>query len=352
MSKKAFTELIAWSLNHYHQLPWRKDRSLYTTLVSEIMLQQTTVGTVLNHYDKFLERFPTINDLARASEEEVCVAWKGLGYYRRARSLRNLAIAIVEVYDGIIPTKIDELMKLKGIGPYTANALVAIGADQKGLAVDANLERVLARFYGYQELKGAKLQSQILKDFSEQKILKDISKLSPRAVNESLMDLGRVICQARKASCSLCPLNAECLAFKSGKPESFPLSAINKKAVDHELDLLRVVVQRKNKILFYQKQSDEWLSGQWELPTFILKTSDKKLSQYPPISTKKAFENLPVVKTGITKYKINNYILALSLDEFQRLINYQRDYCFKELDKNLNLSTASSKALKKLQIVY
>jgi A/G-specific adenine glycosylase len=349
MSHKHFTQLIEWSHSQYSHLPWRSQRTLYRTLVSEIMLQQTTVGTVLNHFEKFLSEYPTIFDLAITSEEQVCISWKGLGYYRRARNLRNLAIQIVEQFNGEIPTDLDSLLKLKGIGPYTANAIVAIGADLRGLAVDANLERVLSRFYGISLVKGPKLQQKLFSDFKAKKIVTEIDKLSPRDLNEAFMDLGRILCQARKASCILCPLKSSCLAFKSGNPLSFPLEEEKIKTEDLFIKLLRVVVKDKNKILFYQKQSDQWLSGQWELPTFILETNDAKLKQYPKVKSKKQFTEALVIKTGITKYSIDNHLIEMSLLEFKKLTaKIEIEYIFKIHNEKLNLSTASIKALKKI----
>jgi len=218
MAHTLFSNLIDWSKNQYSHLPWREKRTLYKTLVSEIMLQQTTVGTVLNHFERFLSEYPTIQDLANTTEEQVCISWKGLGYYRRARSLRNVAIQVVEDFGGKIPTNLDDLQTLKGIGPYTANAIVAIGADKKALAVDANLERVLARFYGIDVEKGLKLQKRLWSDFAHKKIMAEMDGLSARAINEAMMDLGRIICQARKASCVLCPLASGCKAKASGDP--------------------------------------------------------------------------------------------------------------------------------------
>ena len=141
MSSSEFKELIHWSLSQYSYLPWRENRTMYRTLVSEIMLQQTTVGTVLNHFEKFIKQYPNIKSLAKSTEEEICVAWKGLGYYRRARNLRLLAIQIENNFKGIIPTKTETLMSLKGIGPYTCNALLAMGADQEALAVDCQFRK-------------------------------------------------------------------------------------------------------------------------------------------------------------------------------------------------------------------
>lgn len=349
MSHKHFVHLINWSSDQYSHLPWRSQRTLYRTLVSEIMLQQTTVGTVLNHFEKFLLEYPTLLELAQSSEEQVCISWKGLGYYRRARNLRNLAIQITEQFSGEIPTELDSLLKLKGIGPYTANAIVAIGADLKALAVDANLERVLSRFYGISMQKGPKLQQKLLSDFKAQKIIPEMDKLSPRAINEALMDLGRVLCQARKASCTLCPLKASCMAAKSGSPLDFPLEDQKKEKEELFLKLLRVVVKDKNKILFYQKGSDEWLSGQWELPTFILETNDEKLKQYPKIKNKKQFDQAVVIKTAITKYSIANHIVEMSLLDFKQLTKkLELEYVFKTHNEKLNLSTTSIKALKKI----
>jgi A/G-specific adenine glycosylase len=349
MSHENFTKLINWSNDQYSHLPWRRDRSLYRTLVSEIMLQQTTVGTVLNHFEKFLLEYPNIFKLAKTSEEQICISWKGLGYYRRARNLRGLAIQIVELHEGKIPTEIDVLLKLKGIGPYTANAIVAIGADLKALAVDANLERVLSRYYGISIPKGPNLQKELFKKFSEQKILTEINRLSSRALNEAFMDLGRILCQARKASCVLCPLKESCHAFKFGDPLDFPKNEIEKVKINFYIKLLRVIVRDNHKILFYRKNEGEWLAGQWELPTFNFETNDEKLKQYPVIKSKKKYLEAESVKTSITKYQIINYFVEMSLVDFEKLTSdIEIKYLFKINNEKLNLSTASIKILKKI----
>jgi A/G-specific adenine glycosylase len=349
MAHTLFSNLVTWSQAQYSHLPWREKRTLYKTLVSEIMLQQTTVGTVLNHFERFLVEYPTIFDLAKSTEEEVCISWKGLGYYRRARSLRNVAIQVVENYKGQIPTNIEDLQTLKGIGPYTANAIVAIGADKKALAVDANLERVLARFYGVEVEKGPKLQKRLWSDFAAKKIMAEMDGMSARAVNEALMDLGRIICQARKAACMICPLASGCKAKKSGNPLAYPVEGEKKATEDLFIKVLRVVVTEKKKILVYQKGAKEWLSGQWELPTFILETNDESLKQYPFLKMKKSFEDLPMIKTGITKYNIYNHIIEVSLSEFEKMTKkIEVDFVLKTNDEKLNASTATQKVLKSI----
>jgi len=321
-------ELVKWSLASYSDLPWRQRRSLYHTLVSEIMLQQTTVSTVLKHFDRFLDVYPTIEALAHSSEEEVCSQWQGLGYYRRARNLRKAAISIVDDFGGEFPTDKEALIKIPGIGDYTAAALLAIGTNKKALAVDANIERVVARLFHLNEEKGIKLQKRIRAGFISGEFSSLEKGVSYRDLNESLMDLGRVFCQARRADCYLCPLNKSCKTYLGKDRENrrgpLDIPVVNekkKKKEVFELELLRVVVRSGDKIIAKAREEGLWLSGQIEVPTFILSCADKKLDQYPKVKMKKAErEVLPLVKTSITKYKIVNRIIIMSNKEFQRFM--------------------------------
>jgi A/G-specific adenine glycosylase len=342
-------KLLSWSQSEFSHLPWRKERSLYRTLVSEIMLQQTTVGTVKNHYERFLKTFPDLQSLAKASESELIVAWKGLGYYRRARNLKKIAESIYRDHEGEFPSDLEHLQKIPGIGPYTSNALVAIGMDERGLAVDANLERVIARLYGLKTAKGPKLQKEIAALFTEKKIF--ANKISYRALNEALMDLGRTFCQARKASCDLCPLKNNCEARESGSPLKFPLeTAQKKKAQEHELTLLRAYVVKNGKLLVYEKNNNEWLSGQFEVPTFIVNTTDSKLEQYPRLKGK--LSGKPVLlKTSITKYKIANQLVMTDEKQITKW-GFTRKLVWKDLQKaESNLSTTTLKGLKSLKLI-
>ncbi len=341
--------LLTWSKQEFSALPWRKNRSLYRTLVSEIMLQQTTVGTVKNHYDRFLVTFPDLESLASATESELLVAWKGLGYYRRARSLKKIAEAIARDHGGEFPHELGSLQEISGIGPYTSNAIVAIGMDKRALAVDANLERVISRLYGIKTPKGLKLQKEISRLFLDEKIFK--GKYSWRALNEALMDLGRTFCQARKATCELCPLKKECKAYETGAPLKFPVDLTEKKKVqEHEITLLRAYVVKKGRILVYEKEEGEWLSGQFEVPTFIISTTDEKLTQYPKLIGKFAGEKI-ILKTGITKYKITNHLVTTEEGQLKSW-KFSRKLVWKDLQKaESNLSTTTLKGLKSLKLL-
>ena len=343
------SKLIKWSKGQHQNLPWRVERTLYRTLVSEIMLQQTTVSTVLNHFERFVKKYPNYAAVAKATEEELGIAWKGLGYYRRARNLQKACHEICESFDSKMPLDFETLKSIPGIGDYTANAILAIGADKKALALDANLERVLARLYQIEAIKGPKLQKEIQARFESGEI--KFSRVSYRELNEGLMDLGRVYCQARKATCELCPLSESCQTFQAGAdPLALPYQ-IKKEKEKHELELLRLIVINKDQLYVYKKPKDKWLSGQLEVPTFIIKTTDKKLDQYPLIK-KTNVGDLPSFKTTITKYKITNKVLVTTEVKAAKLLELMGEKLQRADLKNyqsLNLSTATMKALERIQ---
>ena len=346
-------QLTDWSDKNYRHLPWRRNRTLFSTLVSEIMLQQTTVKTVLGHFERFLNEYPDVFAIANATEEQLTISWKGLGYYRRARNLKKACEFFAKEYAGEIPLDRELLLKIPGIGEYTAHALLAIGADKAYLAVDANLERVLSRLYAIEIPKGPKLNKEIYKLFNEEKIAQQIHEVGGRSFNEALMDLGRNYCSIRNPDCALCPLSKSCQALALNKVQELPNITEVKKNISFELELLRVIVQNGNKVMAYQKNEKEWLSGQWELPTFILSCEDKSLKQYTACELpEKLTDLLPSYKTLITKYKINNKILVLNEDEMQQLKLTVRDPKWIEVcDKSQNFSTASLKAMRQVSVL-
>jgi A/G-specific adenine glycosylase len=340
-----FEKLVDWSQNQFHSLPWRQNRSLYTTLVSEIMLQQTTVGTVLNHFEKFLIEYPTLFDVANATHEQLTISWKGLGYYRRARNLQSACKFIAEHFQGQIPLHFESLIQIPGIGSYTANAIIAIGANQYALALDANLERVLSRFFGLKLPKGIKLQQAINQAALDPSFQNEVNKVGARAFNEALMDLGRNYCQARRAHCRNCFIQKNCVAFKNNQTLEIPVPVEKLAKDNHELTLLRLIVVHNESILVYPKSENEWLSGQYEVPTFVIKSTDPNLKQYPSLKEKDEFYLLPEFISGITKYKIFNKVLYLNRDELRELAINENDYEWMPLKLANNLSVATIKAL-------
>jgi A/G-specific adenine glycosylase len=341
-------KLVHWSKDNYSHLPWRNNRTLYSTLVSEIMLQQTTVSTVLNHFNRFLDEYPDVIAVANATDEQLTISWKGLGYYRRARNLKKACERFAKEFQGAIPMDRDTLLDTPGIGEYTAHALLSIGNDEPFLAVDANLERVLSRLYAIDVPKGPKLNKAIYNLFNQNKIAQDIYQVGGRDFNEALMDLGRNYCKIRNPDCALCPLSERCQARKQGKASYYPVVVGTKKKESFKLELLRVVVEKDDELLVYQKNNQQWLAGQWEIPTFILSSEDPSLKQYPHFKMERELvELLPSFKSLITKYVITNRVLLLSETELNKLgLRPSNSRYLKNCTHSQNLSTATIKSLK------
>ncbi|MGB0455241.1 MAG: hypothetical protein ACPGJV_16150 [Bacteriovoracaceae bacterium] len=275
------------------------------------MLQQTTVKTVLGHYEVFLKKFPKLSDLAKATETDIRIAWKGLGYYRRARNLHRAVQEVQGVYSGKFPNDFLTLKSIPGIGDYTASAILGIGRNQSHLAIDANVLRVLERLFDLR-LEGSLLKKHktLQELFASGKIVsKNFSEF--QKFNEALMDLGRTYCKARIVRCESCPMMKKCKAFKNKKVESYLVAQKKKVNKSYLLKLLRVLYIKNQKIALIQKNEKEWLSGQYELPTFSLESEDLNLKQYPEIkAADKKTDELFTLKSAITKYKIENQVAS------------------------------------------
>lgn len=201
LSKSRFrTSLLGWFDQHKRDLPWRQNRDPYRVWISEIMLQQTRVAAVLDHYHRFLQRFPTIEKLAAAREASVLTVWSGLGYYRRARMLHAAAKQVVREQAGSLPKTTAELLKLPGIGRYTAAAIASIAFGEPSAVVDGNVERVLQR------VSGKALAGEARWEFANQLLSRD----RPGDFNQAMMELGATICLPRQPKCLLCPISEMC----------------------------------------------------------------------------------------------------------------------------------------------
>ncbi|KAB2644213.1 MAG: A/G-specific adenine glycosylase [Verrucomicrobia bacterium] len=250
-------KLNAWFRNHgRHDLPWRTTFSPYEVLVSEFMLQQTTVATITPRFLIWMELFPTLEMLAQASEEAVLGAWQGLGYYSRARRLHLVAKTVVSNFQGKIPRDLDQLLALPGIGPYTAKALLAFAFDQPVEVLDTNIIRVIARLNNITEPIDTKRGHLLIKE-SARNIL---PPKNGRVFASALMDLGSMVCKSGEPLCDACPLSSECEAEEpSCLPLKQPRVAITKKKEQ------RAFYYRRNKIYLEKSQGPLW-KGLWILP--------------------------------------------------------------------------------------
>lgn len=254
--------LLQWFDSHGRDLPWRQDvpRDPYKVWVSEIMLQQTKVEAVRPYYESWMERFPDIPALAAASQDEVLRQWQGLGYYSRARNLHEAVREVEAVYGGKVPDKKEDILTLKGVGEYTAGAIMSIAYGKQEVAVDGNVLRVFARLYN---IDGNVLSSRVKKTITA---LAQAQIPSDRAgaFNEALMDFGAMICIPKSPRCSECPLESLCMAKKAGREKELPVRIVKKKVPTEKIAI--VVVADKGRWLIHRRPPQGLLASMWEFP--------------------------------------------------------------------------------------
>ena len=224
-------KLTKWYDSNARQLPWRENQLPYNIWISEIVLQQTQVKQGLGHYLRFIERFPTVVELHNASEDDVLLYWKGLGYYSRAINLHKAAQQVMEDFGGAFPESFSEILKLKGVGKYTAAAVSSICFDEKVPAIDGNFYRVLSRVFADDfDVSSPKAYAY----FYELALL-IMPEENPGNFNQAIMDLGSEICKPKNPQCQVCPIQENCLAYETGKVLDFPVKSKKVKAVDLKL---------------------------------------------------------------------------------------------------------------------
>ncbi|MFI8685162.1 A/G-specific adenine glycosylase [Rossellomorea sp. NPDC077527] len=256
-------DLISWFSREQRDLPWRKDQDPYKVWVSEIMLQQTRVDTVIPYFNRFIEKFPTINALASADEEDVLKAWEGLGYYSRVRNLQTAVKEVNEKYEGVVPDTPKEISSLKGVGPYTAGAILSIAYSKPEPAVDGNVMRVFSRILSIW-LDIAKPSS---RKVFEEAVRDLISKENPSYFNQALMELGALICTPTSPSCLLCPVREHCQAFEEGVQAELPVKSKKKSA--RKLNMAAAVLfTEDDRVVIHKRPSKGLLANLWEFPNF------------------------------------------------------------------------------------
>lgn len=263
--KKWFAaELLPWYRRSKRDLPWRKNRNPYYIWISEVMLQQTRVETVIPYFHNFIDKFPTLEALAGAPEEEVLKAWEGLGYYSRARNLQAGAREVIDRFGGKVPDSKEEISTLKGVGPYTAGAILSIAYNRPEPAVDGNVMRVLSRYFLMEE--------DIAKASTRVKLEKLALELIPEGAagdfNQALMEFGATVCTPRSPHCLTCPVMEGCRARLEGREAELPLKT---KAKPPRLEPRAVAViegtgPREGMLLIRRRPQQGLLAGMWELP--------------------------------------------------------------------------------------
>ncbi|MRG87531.1 A/G-specific adenine glycosylase [Salinibacillus xinjiangensis] len=254
-------DLISWFLRVQRELPWRQNPTPYQVWVSEIMLQQTRVDTVIPYYDRFMQKYPNPEALAAAEEEDVLKTWEGLGYYSRARNLQTAVREVVSEYNGKVPDNAKELGQLKGVGPYTKGAILSIAYQQPEPAVDGNVMRVISRIRKVEEdiakPKARKIIEGIVSDM--------ISAEDPSSFNQGLMELGALICKPKNPLCDECPVQAHCRAYKEDLQEMLPIKS-RKKSQRTEKYVALLIRDENHRILVQKRPEKGLLANLWQFP--------------------------------------------------------------------------------------
>src|SRR5262245_1124236 len=231
---EAHAALIQWFGESQRILPWRSSYDPYHVWISEIMLQQTQVETVIPYFERWMTVLPDVASLATADEHSVLSLWAGLGYYSRARNLMEAAKILVREHDGVLPADYEALRSLPGIGQYTAGAILSIAFNQAYPVVDGNVRRVLSRLYGWEDDRPARLWE------AAEKLVRSAE---PRQINQAIMELGATVCSFRAPRCLVCPIQSDCIAYKTGKQLLIP--PVKKRPETVRVQLF-AVVQEKN----------------------------------------------------------------------------------------------------------
>lgn len=282
MPDNLFAEnILNWYREHKRPMPWRETKDPYKIWISEIMLQQTRVDQAWPYFERFIGEFPTVFDLAKADQQKVLKAWEGLGYYSRARNLHKAAKSIVTDYDGKLPEDYDEIIKLKGIGPYTAAAITSIAFGKPNAVVDGNVIRVITRYFGIgDDIRSTRTIKQVQAHVNDL-----ISDEHPADFNQGLMEIGSTICTPAKPNCLNCPISDGCIASKTARTDSIPFKSPAKKK-PHKHIGVGIIQRNDDKVLIALRPENAMLGGLWEFPggkqeegESISKTVERELNE-------------------------------------------------------------------------
>ena len=309
-------EIISWFIKNKRKLPWRtkvsQNNFSYMVLVSEFMLQQTQVKTVIPYFQRFIAKWPSVQLLAKASEKEILMLWQGLGYYSRGRNLLKSAKVIVSDYGGKIPVKEKELKTLPGVGDYTSAAIRSIAFNKKAVAIDGNVKRVIARFFGLEGTLESNLNT----------IQKIADLICPNSNNrnytQGVMELGAIICKPIKPACSQCIISKHCIAFNSYKADSIPLP--RKRLQKKKLKCVTYLAIKNNEsVLLIQRKDKNILKDQWELPsTDWNKEGTREISLNSPIKNTKWKKSEININHSFTHIDLFNSIYVSRLGKNSR----------------------------------
>ena len=275
-------EVIGWYEENKRDLPWRKTTDPYIIWLSEIILQQTRVEQGMPYFQRFVERFPTVVDFAKAGEDEILKLWQGLGYYSRGRNMHKTANMVMEEHAGCFPNQYDDLLKLKGVGGYTAAAISSFSSNEAKAVVDGNVFRVLSRYFGIDEPINSSKAKKLFTDLANDVIDKSQAGLS----NQAMMEFGALQCKPKKPLCETCPLILTCEAYKTGRIDVLPIKL--KKTKVRERFFNYIIPIKGDRVLFNKRGANDIWQNLFEFP--LIETEEPVSA--PELITSNTFVNL------------------------------------------------------------
>lgn len=297
--------LLLWYHEHKRDLPWRGEKDPYKIWISEIILQQTRVNQGWNYYLRFIEKFPTIEALANAPNEEVMRVWQGLGYYSRARNIHTAAIQIVTQYNGIFPQQYDQIITLKGIGPYTAAAISAIAFDQPHFAIDGNVLRVMSRIYGVFDDIASPIAKKQIQQIGSQLII----GVPAADFTQALMEFGAIHCTPKNPNCPECPFHHSCYALLNQVVDKLPVKANKVKVVTRYLHFF--IITHQNQIVIEKREGNDIWKNLYQFPMVESFTADSFPSQ-ELLSQIGITKQHKVTLISTQKHKLTHQLLMIS----------------------------------------
>lgn len=339
-------DLTDWYTKNKRDLPWRATRDPYKIWVSEIMLQQTTVSTVIGYYERWIKTFPTIHDLARSPLQAVLKQWQGLGYYNRVKNLHKAAMILINEHKGIFPKDPQVIRSLPGFGAYTTGSVLSIAYDMPLTVIDVNVRRVVMRLLALSDFADTKQDLKVNKF-----LLKVYPKQGAGDFNQALMELGALVC--RKAPlCILCPLRKHCRAYKEGKQEVIPQP---KKKIIKDIHAAIAVIKKGNRFFLQKRPSLGLLADLWEFPGGKVKAGEAKqkalareLEEELGVQLKSS-KHLFDVKHFYTQFRVNLSVFACSLEGDPHTDAVHKWVRFKDFSK-YPMPSGSAKIIEKLKI--
>ena len=338
-------DLTHWYAKNKRDLPWRRTKDPYKIWVSEIMLQQTTVSTVIAYYERWIKRFPTLHDLAKAPLQTVLKQWQGLGYYNRVKNLHKAAIVLMNEHKGILPKDPQIIRSLPGFGPYTTGSVLSIAYDIPLTIIDANVRRVVMRLLALQGIADTKQDIKV-----NEFLLKVLPARGVGDFNQALMELGALVCRAQGPLCFSCPLNKYCQAYKKNKQEIIPQT---KKRIIKNIKVVIGIIKKGGNYFIQKRPSKGLLADLWEFPGGEIEAGESKkkalgreLNEELGVKLKSS-KYLFDVKHFYTQFRVNLSVFACSLENGPKIDSTHRWVSFKDFSK-YPMPSGSAKIIAKL----